>query len=123
MQIGSGSVTGEKIDVGQLTAGRLTLSAEAREKLVATGVVWDPSSDREPNEDQWRKVEDALLEILTPVRYVTGIPPKDADVVRGHREQVHRAVFHDTQANERGLTPLPLHEQRPGAWNFVEPRP
>lgn len=28
----------------------------------------------------------------------------------------------DTQANER-LTPKPLHEHIPGAWNFVEPNP
>lgn len=28
----------------------------------------------------------------------------------------------DTQANER-LTPKPLEEQVPGAWNFVEPNP
>lgn len=38
-----------------------------------------------------------------PARYITGIAP-------------------DTPANER-LTPKPLHEQVPGEWNFVEPKP
>ena len=38
------------------------------------------------------------------------------------RRSIGRARREDTQANEH-LTPKPLHEQVPGAWNFVEPPP
>lgn len=98
--------------------GRLTLSPEARRRLVE-GL---PSDDNigcltsdlfidDPDDADWRRLEDALLEILMPVRYITGVPTS-------------RQLREDTQANEaHGLTPLPLHEQVPGAWNFKEPRP
>lgn len=103
--------------------GRLTLSAEARRKLAETilsglercsddfATVYLDHVDN-PEDDEWQEIEDALLEILMPVRYVTAAP-------RG----LTGADLHiDTPANERGLTPLSLQEQIPGAWNFVEPR-
>ena len=98
-------------------SGRITLSAEARRKLldaICASAGSYVESDLEftlgreyvddPSDPDWQRIEDALLEILVPVRYVTGLPPRD------------------TQANER-LTPKPLHEHVPGAWNFEEPKP
>lgn len=101
--------------------GRITLSPEARRRLVealpydrvdleGTGAD-DKRWLEDPDDPDWVRLEDALLEILMPVRYVTGVPTS-------------RQLHEDTQANEaHGLTPLPLHEQVPGAWNFKEPRP
>lgn len=101
---------GESIDAHAIKvppAGRITLSTEAREILARTGLL----NLEGPHDPAWPDLEDALLEVLMPVRYITGVPTS-------------RQLREDTQANEvHGLTPLPLHEQRPGAWNFKEPRP
>ena len=60
-QVGAGKIT-----IQRTTTSRLTLAPEARARLVATGIVWSPLDDREPNEAEWREFEDALADILLP---------------------------------------------------------
>lgn len=92
------------ITVAEPMNASLKLSSEARERLLDTCLVGDSSPSGGMIEDDWLRLEEALTEILLPVRYVAGRPSRV-----------------DTQANEH-LTPLPLDQQVPGAWNFVEPR-
>lgn len=55
---------------------RLTPSPEAREKLLEAmrwDVDWMAATLHEPDSKEWRAVEDVLMEILAPPRYITGV--------------------------------------------------
>jgi len=59
---------------------RLALSAQQREKLLEAmrwDAEWLAMQKDDPDSKAWRDVEDALVDILMPRRYVTGIDQTD----------------------------------------------
>ena len=53
--------------------GRITLSTEARRTLLDTGLLALKGTE----DTAWPDLEDALLETLMPVRYITGVVPAE----------------------------------------------
>lgn len=68
-------------------------------------------------------VDDALSEIMEIVDRRRPARSNDYEL-HGKTRPIGSASRPDTQANEiHGLTPKPLDQQVPGAWNFIEPNP